>query len=560
MNLHTSLYTTILKTLLSSIEPGVTQSWQNAHKMQVYDVNNLQYVGRERTFPDGKKRGPPRALDPLNEYFLTLVRLRLGLLEKDLADRFGISQALVSVIFNTWLNLIYQHLSSLGFWPTRETVQQYMPKEFATSKRYGNTRVIVDATELFIEKPSGLSLQSVTWSNYKSHNTLKGLIGICPFGGVTFVSNLWAGSISDVELTMKSGLLELLQVGDNVMADKGFNIEEVLIQRGLTLNIPPFMSNGRLSQHDVKLTREVAKLRIHVERAIERIKNFRILDGNIPNSIPAATVSKSFFVCAMLTNMQGYLLKPGASNEVSPPSSASSNTHPTMSNVAHSEQETHDIILEVKRRLAVTSGVQQVVEQQTKAQTKCPLWHQLRSYKLTSSNFGKIVKRKSRFDTLATQLTRKQFSSTSVPSLKWGIEQEDVARNLYIQRLHESHPTFQVVCSGLWIDTERSWLASSPDGLVFDQSELVGILEIKRPFATREMSPIQAAQTLPSFPCQAIDQKLCLKKDHDYFYQVQGQLAITHAKWCHFVFIHHMVFHLSVLLMMTHFGKVLLVS
>ena len=125
--------------------------------LEVYDVNNLQYVGRERTFPDGKKRGPPRALDPLNEYFLTLVRLRLGLLEKDLADRFGISQALVSVIFNTWLNLIYQHLSSLGFWPTRETVQQYMPKEFATSKRYGNTRVIVDATELFIEKPSDLS-------------------------------------------------------------------------------------------------------------------------------------------------------------------------------------------------------------------------------------------------------------------------------------------------------------------------------------------------------------------------------------------------------------------
>ena len=144
------------------------------------------------------------------------------------------------------------------------------------------------------------------------------------------------------------------------------------------------------------------------------------------------------------------------------------------------------------------------------------------------------MKRKSRFETLATQLTQKQFSSTSVPSLKWGIEQEDVARNVYIQKLHESHPTFQVVHSGLWIDTERSWLASSPDGLIFDGSELVGILEIKCPFAAREMSPIQAAQTLSSFPCQATDETLCLKKNHDYFYQVQGQLAITHAKWCDF--------------------------
>lgn len=37
--------------------------------LKVYDLENLQYIGKERTFPDGKKRGPPRALDPLNEFF-----------------------------------------------------------------------------------------------------------------------------------------------------------------------------------------------------------------------------------------------------------------------------------------------------------------------------------------------------------------------------------------------------------------------------------------------------------------------------------------------------------
>lgn len=63
------------------------------------------------------------------------------------------------------------------------------------------------------------------------------------------------------------------------------------------------MSDGKLSKQDVKLTLEVATLRIHVERAIEKVKNFRVLD----NSIPAPTVNKMFYVCAMLTNMQGYL-------------------------------------------------------------------------------------------------------------------------------------------------------------------------------------------------------------------------------------------------------------
>ena len=66
-------------------------------------------------------------------------------------------------------------LSLIKFWPSRETDKRLMPQEFLATKAYASTRVIIDATELFIEKPSDLSLQGVTWSNYKSHNTLKGM-------------------------------------------------------------------------------------------------------------------------------------------------------------------------------------------------------------------------------------------------------------------------------------------------------------------------------------------------------------------------------------------------
>ena len=47
-----------------------------------------------------------RALLPIDEFFLVTIRLRLGLLEKDLAYRFGISQPTVSRILITWINLI----------------------------------------------------------------------------------------------------------------------------------------------------------------------------------------------------------------------------------------------------------------------------------------------------------------------------------------------------------------------------------------------------------------------------------------------------------------------
>ena len=68
--------------------------------------------------------------------------------------------------------------------------------------------MIKGETEIFVEKPSVPELQQVTFLSYKNHNMYKALIGIFPGGGVVmFVSKLYSGSISDRELTKKSGLL-----------------------------------------------------------------------------------------------------------------------------------------------------------------------------------------------------------------------------------------------------------------------------------------------------------------------------------------------------------------
>ena len=148
---------------------------------------------------------------------------------------------------------------------------------------YPTTRCIIDATEIFIEMPANPSAQQLTFSNYKNHNTLKALIGITPSGVVSFISDLYGGNISDKKLTQLSGLLDLLESGDAIMADRGFTIDDIL-PPGVTLNVPPCMNDsGQLTESERTTTRHIASVRIHVERAMERIKNYQILH-NIPNS------------------------------------------------------------------------------------------------------------------------------------------------------------------------------------------------------------------------------------------------------------------------------------
>ena len=84
-------------------------------------------------------------------------------------------------------------------------------------------------------------IQQLTFSHYKNHNTYKSLIGLSPSGVVTFVSDLFPGSISDRDLVRRSGMLALLTPGDTIMADWGFDIADDLTPLGVCIDIPPFL-------------------------------------------------------------------------------------------------------------------------------------------------------------------------------------------------------------------------------------------------------------------------------------------------------------------------------
>ena len=93
---------------------------------------------------------------------------------------------------------------------------------------YPSTHVIIDCREIKVQVPSSLLMQSQMYSTYKSGTNLKSLVGITPHAAVSFVSSLYTGSISDKEITKSCGILDLLECNNGVMADKGFNIDDLL--------------------------------------------------------------------------------------------------------------------------------------------------------------------------------------------------------------------------------------------------------------------------------------------------------------------------------------------
>jgi len=96
------------------------------------------------------------------------------------------------------------------------------------------------------------------------------------------------------------------------MADRGFTIKDMLQELGVELNSPPFLEGrSQLTSEEVKAGRGIASLRIHIERAIGRIKQFRILQGTFPLSM-IRLFNQVVCVCAWLTNFHPALIAPPA--------------------------------------------------------------------------------------------------------------------------------------------------------------------------------------------------------------------------------------------------------
>jgi hypothetical protein len=279
--------------------------------IEPHAINMIRYSQMQR-FVEGRCKTTSDSCDSndvslclIDQFFLFLNKVRVGNFDFDLADKFNISVSTVSRIVITWANFLYTILGKDRIWPSRAKIQKCMPSDFR--KHFPNTRVILDCTEIYTQNPSSLVLKSKLYSNYKSRSTFKSLVGITPWGAICFVSDLYSGCASDKFITSDSGILRLLEPSDAVMVDKGFLIQDLLEPLGCSLIIPPFLSaNAQFNTQEVQTMNEIARLRVHVERAIQRVKEYHLFDKVIPLNL-MGSINQIWTVCCILTNFRGPL-------------------------------------------------------------------------------------------------------------------------------------------------------------------------------------------------------------------------------------------------------------
>ena len=289
-------------TLTKATQSTSTKSTQSTKKSRLFSIHDFVHKPRElkyfSSFSDYEHfmyffhmlglaafhLGLHVPLPADHQLFLTLMKLRQGKDDFELGFLFNVPEAVVSHIFCTWVNFLYFQLSEIDIWPTRKAIDDHMPDNFG--KLFPSTRVILDATEIPIQKPKSSGPQRETFSSYKNKNTLKVMVGCTPRGTVSYVSDAYGGSASDRQIIEGSTLYlnrrNMFQGKDSIMADRGIMVGDLFINENVHVNTPTMLKGkSQLEPEEVHRDRKVASKRIHVERVIGLAKTYKILKKDL---------------------------------------------------------------------------------------------------------------------------------------------------------------------------------------------------------------------------------------------------------------------------------------
>ena len=231
--------------------------------------------------------------------FITLVRLRRGLPLRDLKRCFHLSESTLSAIFYTWVRIMAIQFKRMekAIFPSVRNQSKNPPDCY---KPFSNLRCVVDCTEFKVQHSDNMEQENNTHSEYKGACTHKVQVATSVYGGLCHISEAAEGNISDRKLLMVSGPLDYVKAEEAIMTDKGFDVESILNRHGIELLIPQFLGQrDQFTAREVLQNKAISTARVHVERFIKMMRDFRIIRHQVPNTM-ADILPDIIRVCANL--------------------------------------------------------------------------------------------------------------------------------------------------------------------------------------------------------------------------------------------------------------------
>ncbi|GBP65775.1 hypothetical protein EVAR_30833_1 [Eumeta japonica] len=246
---------------------------------------------------------------PANHILMCLKKIRLNNPFRELADDFSMTPTYASKIFLKNIPVIASVIRPFLVKLDNELIKK-LPMAFR--HKYHNVTCIIDCLEIEVQKPSKALHQALSWSEYKKANTIKYLVSCTPNGLINYISPGYGGRITDTCLVEQCDFIRCLQPGMYVMADRGFkHVEQYLRKEGVQLVRPPSVTTGaKLSKSEVRETKQIASLRIHVERVIRRLREFNMLKPHAcVNHNLVKVLDDVITIACGLVNIQDSLIK-----------------------------------------------------------------------------------------------------------------------------------------------------------------------------------------------------------------------------------------------------------
>ena len=164
------------------------------------------------------------------------------------------------------------------------------------------------------------------------------------------------------------------------------------------------------------------------------------------------------------------------------------------------------------------------IESQTRSQGSSTEWISQGEWRLTASKFGEIVKTTARRD--LEKFCESLYDPPNlinVPAVRHGRTYEATALEKFSEVTGK-----KLLQSGLCIHPDFPYLGASPDSFVQDEDAVV---EIKCPYKSRKCK-IDAGEDIDFL--ERVGDCLRLKRGHNYYYQLTGQMKLAQKNHCYF--------------------------